>query len=102
MELSGKQRRYLRSLGHHMKPALTLGRAGLSDAVMRQIDATLGDLELVKLRFGRGFEDDRKAALTRIVDVTGAALAGSVGRTALIYRAREEDPGIRLPRDDER
>jgi RNA-binding protein len=100
VELTGKQRRYLRSLGHHLKPTLTLGRAGLTDAVLRQIDATLGDLELVKLRFGRGFEDDPKAALAGIVDATGAALAGSVGRTALLYRPREEDPEIRLPRDD--
>jgi RNA-binding protein len=97
MELTGKQRRHLRSLGHSMKPTVTIGRSGATESVVRQVDATLEDRELVKLRFGKGFEEDVKATVAAIAERTGAAVAGTVGKTALIYRPREENPEIRLP-----
>lgn len=101
MKLTGKQHRYLRSLGHHLKPLVMIGKSGLTAGVFQQVDAALEDHELIKVRFGRSFEDDLNEALDSIFRKTGAALAGRLGRTALLYRAREKEPLIRLPGRDE-
>lgn len=100
MTLTGKQRKYLRGLGHGLDPVLRLGRGGLSDAVVAEADRALTARELVKVRFGEGFEGDRtetRAAADELARRTGAELAGTIGRTCLLYRAREDDPEIVLP-----
>ena len=97
MDLSGKQKKYLRGLAHGLKPVVHIGRGGLTDGVFAQLDTALTDHELVKLKFGGGFEDDRDAALDRLVERTGSQVAGTIGRTAVVYRAHPEEPEIRLP-----
>ena len=97
MSLTGKQRKYLRGLGHSLKPVVQLGKGGLSEGVVNQADVALEDHELIKLRFAGGFDDDRDDALQTLAERLGAELAGTIGHTALLYRARDEDPEIRLP-----
>ncbi len=97
MELTGRQRRFLRSLGHHLDPVVRVGREGLTPGVAAQAERALDDHELIKIRFGTGFDGEIDAALDRLLASTSAALAGRTGRTALLYRPRVEDPEIRLP-----
>jgi RNA-binding protein len=97
MELNGKQRRYLRGLGHHLKPVTVVGRSGITDGVVEQTDAGLEDHELIKVKFGQGYEGGVDEAAVTLAERTGSAVAGRVGRTALLYRPRDEDPRIELP-----
>ena len=97
MELTGKQRRYLRSIGQKLSPVVMVGRAGLSGSVMRGIDRALEDHELIKVRLGRECEIERKEAAKRISERSRSALAQAVGNTMLLYRRRHNDPGIDLP-----
>ena len=97
LRLTGKQKRYLRSLGHRLKAAVFLGKGGITGGVVRQTGEALEAHELIKVRFVDGFEmvpDDGAAALA---NATGAAVAGRVGRTALLYRRRDDEPEIELP-----
>lgn len=98
MELTGKQKRHLRGLGHHLEPSVQIGRQGVTDPVRDGVDDALEAHELIKVRFGQGFEDDLDAAAGRLAAAVGAAVAGRIGRTALLYRPRPDDPEIRLPR----
>ncbi|HEX7600709.1 MAG TPA: ribosome assembly RNA-binding protein YhbY, partial [Polyangiaceae bacterium] len=86
MALSGKQRRYLRSLGHHLDPVVQLGKLGLGDGVVRAISAALEKHELVKVRIGTECPEDRHAIAERLTPALGAELAGALGRTLLYYR----------------
>ena len=97
MELTGRQRRYLRSIGQRLSPVVTVGRTGLSGSVMRAIDRALEDHELIKVRLGRECEIERKEAAQRISELSRSALAQVVGKTMLLYRRRREDPEIELP-----
>jgi len=97
MELKGSQRRYLRSLGHHLKPVVIAGKGGMTKGFISQTDRALEDHELIKIRFGPGFEEDIVEAAALLVSETGSALAGTIGKTALLYRPRKDDPEIILP-----
>jgi RNA-binding protein len=97
VELTGKQRRYLRSIGQRLKPVLLIGRAGLSGSVMKEIDHALEDHELIKIRLGSECDVERKEAAKRISEQSHSALAQVVGRTMLLYRPRDENPAIELP-----
>lgn len=41
MELRGKQKRFLRSQAHHLQPIFQIGKNGINDAVIVQINEAL-------------------------------------------------------------
>ena len=97
MTLSGKQKKYLRGLAHSLKPVVQLGKEGLTNGIERQLIKALEDHELVKIRFGAGFEQDHDEALAHLLKDSTSELAGRIGHTAVLYRRRAEKPEIRLP-----
>lgn len=97
MELTGKQKRHLRALGHSLRALVQVGRQGVTETVASGTDDALEAHELVKVRFGQGFEDPVGPAVEELARRVDAVVAGRVGRTALLYRTRDPDPEIRLP-----
>ena len=95
--LTGKQRRYLRGLGHPLSAVVTIGKDGLTEAVAAALDTALADHELVKVRIGKNALVDRRDAAGELAARTGAEVAQVLGNTVLLYRARDEDPRIVLP-----
>jgi RNA-binding protein len=100
MPLSGKQRRYLRSLGHNLTPVVQLGKLGLSDAVTAAIDAALSEHELIKVRIGTECPEDRGEVAERIGPAVKGEVAQLLGRTLLIYRRHPKEPKITLPKGE--
>jgi RNA-binding protein len=96
MALSGKQRRTLRALGHHRKPLVQVGHAGVTEALLAALEQALHDHELVKVRVLETAPEPRAAVAVGLASATGSAVAQVLGRTVLLYRARPVDPKIRL------
>lgn len=97
-DLTGKQRRHLRALGHHLDPVLQVGHEGISEAVVRQADQQLESHELIKVKIGEGAPQARHEAAARLAERTQAQVAQVLGRTALLYRPRKDKPEIVLPK----
>lgn len=96
--LTSKQRAYLRSLAHHLKPILQIGRDGVSDAVVDNVREAFNTHELLKVKLLRGSPvsvDDAADALRDRID--GVAVVQVIGRTAVLYRRHPEEPEIELP-----
>lgn len=98
MSLSGKQRRYLRSLGHHLQALVQIGKQGVSDGVVTAADEALGSHELVKIRRSSDCPQSRKEVATSLSEALGAELVQQLGHTVLLYRKHPDEPVIRLPR----
>jgi RNA-binding protein len=96
-ELTGRQRRHLRALGQKLTATLHVGQEGVSDAVVQQADVQLEAHELIKVRVGDNAPEDRHATAEDLARRTGAHLAQVLGRTALLYRRRQEEPKVILP-----
>jgi RNA-binding protein len=90
MALTGKQRRKLRAMGHHLEPVVMVGQQGVTDAVVAAAEQALYDHELIKVKINEG-PDDRKEAAQRLASATEAELAQLLGRTALLFKRRAED-----------
>jgi RNA-binding protein len=93
--LTGRQKRFLRSRAQQLDPVVWVGDEGLSDGVIRALDDALLAHELVKVRMRA--PDDKKALASQLATATGAALAGVIGHTAILYRAHPEEPVLPLP-----
>ncbi|MFL6248612.1 MAG: ribosome assembly RNA-binding protein YhbY [Thermoanaerobaculia bacterium] len=92
--LTSKQRQYLRGLAHPLAPVVRVGKAGVTESVIAETKKSLHSHELIKVRIEA---DDRKAAAETLAAATDAQIAGVVGKVAILYRAREEEPEIELP-----
>lgn len=96
MKITEKQKRHLRSLAHALKPVVTVGEAGLSDAVLREIDLSIAHHELIKVRVHAADRDERKKLIDELCSKSNAILIQSIGHMAVIYRAATK-PVIKLP-----
>jgi RNA-binding protein len=96
--LTGKQRRHLRALGHHLMPVVQVGKEGITDALLTALDQAITQHELVKVRLGEAAGDDRNGLAKSLSEGARAELAGVLGRTILLYRRHPKEPKIVLPR----
>lgn len=97
MELSEKQRRYLRGLAHPLKPLIRVGNAGVTPGVVAETARALHDHELIKVRMAGVDREARNAGLEALARQAGASLVGRIGHVATLYRRRAELPKIILP-----
>jgi RNA-binding protein len=94
--LDGKQRRHLRSLGHHLRPVVQIGQGGPTPSVTQALDEALLRHELVKVRVLEAGSDLAVLAAD-LSEGTSSAHAQTLGRTLLFYRPHPKAPRIVLP-----
>lgn len=97
MTITGKSRRHLRGLGHHLDPVAWVGTAGMSDSLIAAVDQALLDHELIKIKVGENAPDDRKTISKALAERTNSDEVQVLGRTILLYRPHPEKPRIKLP-----
>jgi RNA-binding protein len=97
MELSERQRKYLRGLGHALNPVLLIGSAGLTPGVIAEAKRALHDHELIKVKFRGAERESRDAGLAELATSTESELIQRIGHTALYYKRRIDRPGIVIP-----
>ena len=97
MDLTSRQRQHLKSLAHHLKPLIQVGKDGLSDPLRRQIDEALDRHELIKVKLGESSPLDRDAASAALPGSVGAFLVQNIGRVYVLYRPHPDKPRIELP-----
>ena len=96
--LTGKQRRYLRGLGHELKVVVQVGKGGIDAGLLHAIDQALSDHELIKIKVAEGANLDRHEAADELAAKTRSEVAQVLGNTVLLYRPDPEDPQIKLPK----
>jgi RNA-binding protein len=97
VQLTGKQNRFLRGLGHSLKPFVMIGKQHLSEEVIKATNEALDTHELIKVKIQEGCLEDRRVVATELGSVTGAAVVQVLGKTFLLYRP-SEDKIINLPK----
>jgi RNA-binding protein len=97
MELSERQRKYLRGLGHALNPVLLVGKDGMTAAVIAEAKRALHDHELIKVKFRGAEREARDTGLAELAKETESLLVQKIGHTALYYKRRNDKPGIVIP-----
>ena len=96
--LTSKQRQFLKGLAHPLSPIVRVGKGGVTDSVVAETRKSLDSHELIKVRIEVEDSHERKAAAEQLAQATDAHLAATIGKIAVLYREREEEPEIKLPR----
>ncbi|MFO0599521.1 MAG: ribosome assembly RNA-binding protein YhbY [Myxococcaceae bacterium] len=96
MPLSGKQRRQLRSLGHHLQVIVQVGADGVTDGVISAVAQALKDHELIKVKIAGEDREGRDEAAEKLAGQTGSEIAQQLGRTVLLWKKRDKKSKIQL------
>ncbi len=95
--LTGKQARYLRGLGHSLKPLLQVGKAGITKSFIHQVASALETHELIKVKLIKSAPGDVKEAGRILSTGVPCQIAQTIGKTLMLYKRRSENPTIVLP-----
>jgi len=91
-KLNGYQRKYLRGLAHGMKTTVMIGKKGITDMVINEIDEALDRHELIKVKFTDFKEKTQKKEFAHTIEEkTNSHLVGMIGHTVMLYR-QSSDP----------
>ena len=97
MALTEKQKKHLRRLAHPLNPIVLLGNAGLTDAVVHELDRALRDHELVKVGARVADRAAREEVLTTLATRTTSEVVQRIGHVGVFYRGRKTLPKIVIP-----
>ena len=97
MALTGKQRQFLKGLAHPLAPVVHVGKARISPALVAETKRSLEAHELIKVRIEVDEGAVRRELAAELAQQTDSMLAGTIGKLAILYRARSERPKIKLP-----
>jgi RNA-binding protein len=96
--LTSKQRQFLKGLAHPLAPVVRIGKGRMSASVIDETRKALDSHELIKVRIEVDESGERKALAEQLAKETDAHLAATIGKVAILYRERDEEPEIKLPR----
>ena len=96
--ITSKQRSFLKSLAHNIDPAVYIGKAGLTENVIKEIDMCLEARELVKVKLQEGCDLTPKDVANDVAARLGAEFVQAIGRKFTLYRRSKENKQIELPR----
>jgi RNA-binding protein len=99
--LTGKQKKYLKSLAHPLLPVVQLGKEGLSAQAIAAVDIELTRHELIKVKIGGNSGLEKEASAAALVGATGGHLVQVIGKIVVLYRGnpkRAKEQRIHLPK----
>lgn len=89
-QLSPKERKNFRAIGHKLKPIVTVASKGLSESVCLELERALNDHELIKVKFAVGDRESKKQLIAELSTQMNAIAVQIIGNIALIYRAADK------------
>lgn len=95
--LTNKQRNYLRKLGNSLDPIFRIGKGGLTDNMIEQMNLAFEAREIFKVYVLNNSDEDVRSVCDEIVRRTGCEPVLVAGSKFLLYKASVEKPRIVLP-----
>ena len=94
--MTSKDRAYLRSLANTIDPILQIGKSGINDNLIKQVDDALEARELIKLTVLETSPDTALDIGNELSEKTSCTLVQVMGRKITLYRKRKKDSKINI------
>jgi putative YhbY family RNA-binding protein len=90
--LTTRERAHLKARAHALEPVVHLGTAGVTDAVVAELERALTAHELLKVKIGGDDRAERVALGDELCARTGAAAVDRIGKVLILWRPRPVEP----------
>lgn len=96
--LTGKQRSYLKSMANTIDPIFQVGKNGITENFIKQVEDALEARELVKIKVLNNSLLDATEVANEIADEIDAEFVQSIGNKFVLYKESKDNKKIELPR----
>ena len=94
--MNSKDRAYLRGLANTIEPIFQVGKLGINDNLIKQVDDALEARELIKLTVLETAPNDAKDIAIELANNTNSVVVQVMGRKITLYRKRVKDSKINI------
>lgn len=94
--ITTKQRAQLRALANPLEVILQVGKGGIIDTLVKQVDDALTARELIKIKVLENAPINAREAAQELAEKTGADVVQVIGMKVSLYRRNNKDPKIIL------
>ncbi len=95
MNLTGKEKKYLRGLSHGLEPVVFIGKNGITENLIIAVNDAIEVHELIKVKF-QGFKEEKKELSAELATKTRTELCGLIGNVAILYRQNHKEEKRRI------
>lgn len=95
--MTSKQRAYLRSLANSVTAILQIGKNGINNNLIKQVDDALEARELIKVSVLETAPEEKRILAEELASSTNSILVQIVGNKITLYRARKKNSKIVIP-----
>ncbi|MEX1377908.1 MAG: ribosome assembly RNA-binding protein YhbY [Eubacteriales bacterium] len=95
-KITAKQRATLRSMANKLNPSIIIGKGGITDNLISQVDVELEARELVKGSILKTALLDSKTVCNELAEKLGAQAVQAIGSKFVLYRESKENKQIIL------
>ena len=96
--MNSKQRALLRSMANPLDPIFQVGKGGVNENLIAQVDEALEKRELIKISILQNSEFTAAETAAVLAEATGAESVQIIGSRFVLYRVSRENPRIVLER----
>lgn len=99
-ELTSKQKKFLKGLGHSLSPVVSIGKDGLGEKIITATVLELSRHELIKIKVGKSSPASKQETAELLLPQSESSLVQIIGNTILLYKKNpkmDKDKQIKLP-----
>lgn len=95
--MTSKQRAYLRSLANNIDAIFQVGKGGVSDVLLEQLNNAIEARELIKITVLETAPGSAKELSEEIANGTNSVVVQTVGNKITLFRQKKKNSKIELP-----
>lgn len=95
--MTSKQRAYLKSIASNISAIFQVGKSGISENFIKQLDDALEARELIKITVLETAPENVKELGNKLAQKTNSTLVQTIGSKIVLYRKKKKDSKIVLP-----
>ncbi|MGI6594863.1 MAG: YhbY family RNA-binding protein [Christensenellales bacterium] len=94
--LTSKQRSKLRAMANTIESTYHIGKDGVTDIIVKELNALLEARELIKITINKNSGLTAEEAINEVCEKTGANPVSAIGGKIIIYKRSTKKPKIEL------
>ena len=98
MELTTKQKLYLKSKAHDIKPVVMIGQKGITDSVIEEIKSSIDHHELIKVKIAGQEKEVREAVAAELAEKADMTIVQIMGNTVTFFKQKKQESSFSLPK----
>ncbi|SJZ46148.1 RNA-binding protein [Pilibacter termitis] len=99
MNLTGKQKRFLKSKAHHLTPVYQIGKGGLNDEIKTGIREALERRELIKVSLLQNTDEEASEVATLLAEQLGLMVVQIIGRVLVLFKPSSKEKYQKLSKE---